>query len=496
MKNLLTLSLAFLLAGIASAAEGYTVKTASGSTSAAVFFPGGAQPLRIVDYDVTSDAAAGTLKFHAGTFNVNVLKTYASTVTNLLTGKSTLASNDVVLFQNSAETVTINQVWTNVVSTNKTLTFAGPLATNVVAGDTLKVVSPTAFTLITPALSNATSLFVNGIGALAANDTVILERGPALPLLKSTVSSATNATNMYAPLRVSVRRPVTIGDVAYKLLTNKVATVAAIVGTNAISVESTNGIAVNARVVVETGPQLFTIYAVTNFSDATTMQVSPPLSEVLSLSNYVWVTHPTSNTCTLPAAVGDTSLILNSNVTSYGLSNANAIVVASTGYNAWHGHLSANASNTNIYTVVVSSGIGSALAASQAIYKLTNTYTAILSASANDYTAVFDVSTNLASGTSVILLPTAGGVFRNTLLDSGVNYPVSSLTFTGQVGLVLAPGDAVWYLGTTNSTVVGAATLRRNGDALFSADRGRPVRAVVTGTSACSINSMTGFYLP
>jgi hypothetical protein len=127
-------------------------------------------------------------------------------------------------------------------------------------------------------------------------------------------------------------------------------------------------------------------------------------------------------------------------------------------------------------------------------HKLTNTFRLADTAAKTDYTCLI---TNIAlvptAGEVVVLQPATGGNFLNQVLTVTTNQTFQSLRFTAAHGVALAVGDLVYATGT-NSTPVGAATLRKTGDAVFSAPTARPMSLTVDGTSAVSINNLSVRY--
>ena len=52
-------------------------------------------------------------------------------------------------------------------------------------------------------------------------------------------------------------------------------------------------------------------------------------------------------------------------------------------------------------------------------------------------------------------------------------------------------GDAIWKLSSASTIKVGSATVNYQGDAVYIGNRGAPVRVVLDGTSACSLDAVT-----
>lgn len=110
-----------------------------------------------------------------------------------------------------------------------------------------------------------------------------------------------------------------------------------------------------------------------------------------------------------------------------------------------------------------------------------------------------------ASGTSIYIDATNGWAASDVLVIEGkngtTNVTISSftgstnITTSASTGFATLPGDQLYKLGTAVTLTVGAKTnVNYQGEAIFVGNRGRPVRAVVTGTSYSSADSITGRY--
>lgn len=496
MKTKLLLSLALLVAACATAAEGYVLKSASGTTNATVYFPAGTATFRLVSLDVTADNATNTLLLAAGTTSANVIKTALSTATNVVCEKCTLASNDVVLFQNAAETVTAGTVWTNTLSTNKQIALQAMLGTNLAVEDVLRERLTTAYTVATAAAADATTYYVDATTGLAGGDIVVLYRN-GLPYTSQTLDSTASVTNKRAALVTPVVHPVTIGDAIYErngaVSTNVIGTTAY----NGLSlcVAGTNGFAAADRVLIETVGGNRAVRTIDTDGTGTTnitLTVAPGFAVVSGDS----VTLLTSQdyAAVWSAAAGDSSLLID---VATGLTNRDELVVVSTGYAPWRVKINGTPASETAKTIVVNSTFGVAVAAGEVLYEASQTACALtFTAASTAQSVICDVSTGLAAADRVILFPASGGLFENTVAAAGVDYPISTVSFTAATGAALAAGDSVWLLGTATSFPIGAATVRRDSSAIWTALRGRPVRAVLTGAAACSINNLTGVYGP
>lgn len=69
------------------------------------------------------------------------------------------------------------------------------------------------------------------------------------------------------------------------------------------------------------------------------------------------------------------------------------------------------------------------------------------------------------------------------------------LTFASQLGTALAAGDKVYRMGITHTNGIGAATVRKDGQAIFAAPLRNPLRLITwSNTTATAINSATAAY--
>jgi len=91
-----------------------------------------------------------------------------------------------------------------------------------------------------------------------------------------------------------------------------------------------------------------------------------------------------------------------------------------------------------------------------------------------------------------VLLEKANGVLTNAQIASFTGS--TNITFGYNIPQTLV-GDQIYKLGTATTLWCGVQTNRNyQGEALFVAQRGRPVQVIVNGTSACSLDSVTARY--
>jgi len=482
-----------LVSGIASAAEGYVSKTATGSNSAEVFFPAGNLPMRVISINCTSDTNGGKLTLQSGTVGYTVAKAAASSVTNLVLFKTALASNDSVLLQNAAETNKRLTVTNNSVVTNKYITLRNVLGTNLAVGDVLNERLTVAYTLQAPVAADGTSFLLDTTNGIVSGDVLLLQRPGQLALSKATLDVVSSATNKLATLKTPVVHPVTIGDVVYEQMTNHAA-VAATIAYNAVSIHvtSTNGFANGDLVYIRSGGNT----AVRTIATVATTNITLTVAAGFALAANDDINCLTSTTyaAIYPALEGDRTLVLN---VATGLASNDVVVVASTGYAPWSANLSGVPSSTKIYTVTTTGAFGVAAPAGSVLHELSaTTCTLALAAAAADFAVVANVATSLAAGDVVAITPATGGVFENIVNAAGTDYALSTVSFSATLGAAMAAGDSVYVLGNTATLPIGNATVREDSESIFAVDRGRPLRAYLTGSNACTINNITVVYGP
>ena len=198
LVRLLTVLL-LLITVSAPAAAGYISATATGSTTAAVMFPGGSRLFRLVTLDVTSDKAASTAQWRYSTTPFEVALAAAAGDTNLYLVASSLTTNNVVFAQSSAEVPTNFTVWGTNALTNVIFQIDRPLGTNLAIGDVVKKIGTVAYPLAGDASPTTTNYLTAATNGLAANDVVIVEHNNQI--LKGTIHSVlSNSFNLTATL--------------------------------------------------------------------------------------------------------------------------------------------------------------------------------------------------------------------------------------------------------------------------------------------------------
>lgn len=176
------------------------------------------------------------------------------------------------------------------------------------------------------------------------------------------------------------------------------------------------------------------------------------------------------------------------------------------------GLFSARAQSLPVYTTLSSSGtttsvlffassplqqcrIVQAIATSDAAsswvtFKTGTTPLSITKSNAADTT--IDVArTNGFAVNDFVILEQSTGWVTNAQIASFTG--ATNITFKWNVPITL-PGDQIYKLGTATALPVGAANKVYSGEAIFVGNRGRPIQVIVNGTSACSLDAITGRY--
>jgi hypothetical protein len=107
-------------------------------------------------------------------------------------------------------------------------------------------------------------------------------------------------------------------------------------------------------------------------------------------------------------------------------------------------------------------------------------------------TNIYVTTTNGLAAADVLVIQTALGSNVSAVVHALVNSTNVALTAT--TGFATRAGDSVYKMSAASTLPVAAATVSYQGEAVYAGNRGRPVRAVLDGTSACTINSVTVRY--
>jgi hypothetical protein len=106
-------------------------------------------------------------------------------------------------------------------------------------------------------------------------------------------------------------------------------------------------------------------------------------------------------------------------------------------------------------------------------------------------TSVGVAATNGFTVGTWVLIETAAGVRTNGMIAS---FGAATNIVFAQGVCATTPGDQIYSLTSPVTLPVGSASVTYTGDALYVGNRGRPVMVRVNGTSACSLDTITGRY--
>lgn len=119
-------------------------------------------------------------------------------------------------------------------------------------------------------------------------------------------------------------------------------------------------------------------------------------------------------------------------------------------------------------------------------------YTIMVANSTTTSTTHWLNTTNGLAANDVLVLQKADGTMASSTVSALETNMVT--TAAGGFGVAVLPGDQVYKMSAATSIKVGAATLSTHGPSIYAGNRGRPIRIVLDGTSACSVDSSTAVY--
>jgi hypothetical protein len=126
------------------------------------------------------------------------------------------------------------------------------------------------------------------------------------------------------------------------------------------------------------------------------------------------------------------------------------------------------------------------------IRKGTTAYTPVVTNLVTTSTTQWLNTTNgLAANDVVILQKASGTCYSSTVASVETNMVTLA---SGGFGATVALADQIYKLSAASTIKVGSATVNFQGPAIYAGDRGRPLRVVLDGTSACSVDSATAAY--
>lgn len=491
MKKLL-LQVSLLAALAVQAVAGDTVsKTASGTTTAAAIFPALSRG-RVTAYDVTADNATNRLFFYPGTTMARLAKPATPADTILVFEACSFATNNVILIQDATNGIVAATVSTNATASSSSIPLAKLLGTNLAIGDTFKEVLPTVYRPVARAASDATTIYLDGTTGLDTNDVVLLDRGEGLVPTKGTISTLIPTTGKFVRLNSPLPGDVAAGIHVLRVQTNvpTTLTVSQEAEETALFIQATNGMAAGTNLFIESANLgRRQVVKIDSLSGTNITLVSPGLTYNVDTNDLIYVLGP-NTTVKLPSSAGSDSLIL---VSTNQIALTDTIVVSNRP--AFRAQFAGLAADTNQYAMTLATAFGAVADQGNAIYKLTNTYTLRLAAANDSRTVVTDTATGLTAGDVIVISPASGGVFKNQIAGGAIETrSLTTVLFTAAPALSLAAGDRGWLQGAGVNTLIGAATVRQSGDALYGFPGAVPLRVLITGAAACSLNNVTVKY--
>ncbi len=483
--SLLFASLCAALAVQAAPGE-YSTKAASGSSTASVLFPASA-PLRVVAYDVTADNATNRLFFYPGSTRATVAAPAASSATAVIFRETAFTTNNLVFLQNAANEIAIGTVTIRTQSTNRAVPLLSSLGTNLAAGDVVRKRLSTAYQPVVPADASATTLHLDSLAGLTTNDVLVLDRGSGNALKTAVVSIV--QTNSRRTVRFDSVLPtdVSAGErVHIQHAGNPISpTVSAAAGTTNLYLLSGAGIQANTNLFISQPGRsaIVTVHAITG----TNVSTKELLPFTVSTGAQIRVLAPATSTAMAASAGADSVTLVTDALTG----SAAAQTLAISNAQPFRLQTAAAPVTNSVRSLTVASAFGAIAHPSHSIYKLTNNTTVVLPALETDASIVVAASTGWSLGDTLIISPASGGVFANRISGTITPDVITTVTFSGQIGVALDKGDRAWLRGTPASTLVGNATLRNEGAALYAHGANVPLQVLITGASACSLNSVT-----
>lgn len=137
----------------------------------------------------------------------------------------------------------------------------------------------------------------------------------------------------------------------------------------------------------------------------------------------------------------------------------------------------------NVTSAESTSDLAGSLITYQAKLVTTPTYRVTASGSTSQAVIALNATTGIASNDVCYVKPASGLGYVVTVIGT----TSSNITASANLGTAVAAGDTVAEINTILTVPVGAASINRNGVGLVKTVGDSPLRAVVTGTSACAL---------
>ena len=490
MKKLFLVSCLLAFALSLGAAPGDTVtRSASGTTVAQIIFPADSTGAEVISFNATADNATNRLYFYPATTPRAVLIPHDYT-TNLTVrlAANTFTTNDVLIFQNAAGAVTNKTVTIRANTTNKIVNLMTPLGTNLASGDSFYEKRTVAYTPLQVHAANATTVYLNSSNGLAADDLLVLDRGPNTRPLIATIDAITAPprfqVNLNAPLPVDIAAATAVRKQLYT--TNITLRMNRAAEATVIMVSATNGMVANTNLLIETRAGRRQIAAIQSISN-TNVTLSAGLDFAITTNDFVRILGYHS-TAVLAQPAGRDNLTLTAHT---GFAANDTVIVATTP--PFRTQFAGTFVTNNLPTAVLTAAFGAAIQPGNRIYEIATNYVVQFAADVGSTSLIADTATGLAVGDELVIVKANSDVSWNRVAPGTGDYISTTLTFATPIGITLGLNDRVWLEGAPANTLIGAATVSREGT-IYSQSTAGPLRVWLSGATACSINSLTVRY--
>jgi hypothetical protein len=490
MKKLFPILVSLCAALAVQAAPGDTVtRSASGTTNAQIIFPADATPMSVLSFNVTADNATNRLYFYpASTPRPVLIPNTATTNLTVTLAANTFTTNDVLIFQNSAGLVTNKTVTIRANTTNKLVQLTGALATNLAIGDVFYERQATAYTPGHVHAANATTIYLNTTNGLNVDDLLLLDRGSGNKPLTAVIATVAATPRFSVNLNRTLAADVAAGATVHKQLygTNVTLRLNRDAGETVIMVSATNGMVAATNLLIETTLGRRQIAAIDSIS-ATNVTLADALDFAVTTNDRVRILGYNTTTV-LAQPAGSAALTLTAHT---GFAANDTVILATTppARTQFAGAFTTN----NLPTVTLDAAFGAVALPGNRIYELTNTYTVKRAAEIGARAVVTDTATGLAAGDVIAIVKANNDVSLNRIAPVTADDISTTLTFATPIGITLGLNDRVWLEGAPANTLIGAATVSREGT-IYSQSTAGPLRVWLSGATACSINSLTVRY--
>lgn len=124
------------------------------------------------------------------------------------------------------------------------------------------------------------------------------------------------------------------------------------------------------------------------------------------------------------------------------------------------------------------------------------TATALVTGTNSTVTLQVNRTNGFASGTIIVIQHIVDNTYEKRTLTTMTTS--TNLVCTAAPLGATTPGDIVYAMSSTGvgAVAVGSATVNLNGSYVYVGQKGKPILADLTGTSACTLQTLGGVYLP